>query len=350
MWEIRDGFLIFRLIDWDMATIVPLDGTGEVYTPSATHRTGTLPFIAWELVLDAWTATDPPKDWKPIAHLLRHDFASLFFISLWCAELLPTEGVDKEDLLRLIERAKSLEKGGLQAIALYKQAVCQSLKRSNIRLPRAAECLVPWFSGWQYLFTKAICADAMREASITYASTSALPVVSAPPPYDYETADGILTRDTIKATLGPCEPPQKWTIDELLEICASADADHGPNYLLPMIQDQKSRSRGRATRKRTLQPPAVAGPSMQTRAKRAVKRDKEHPTQNQSIPKQPKQLASRKGIKVRSVRSKTHARSATAAAKASSDKDRAKVKPTKQTVRRQEVADRPQENTTMDID
>jgi hypothetical protein len=58
--------------DWDMAS--HLDATGEVPTSTARHRTGTIPFMASDL-LD----NDPPP------HLYRHDLESFFYILVWAA-------------------------------------------------------------------------------------------------------------------------------------------------------------------------------------------------------------------------------------------------------------------------
>ena len=59
--------------DWDMAS--HLDSvTGEVPTSTARHRTGTIPFMAIDLL-----SADPP------VHLYRHDLESFFYILVWAA-------------------------------------------------------------------------------------------------------------------------------------------------------------------------------------------------------------------------------------------------------------------------
>jgi hypothetical protein len=58
--------------DWDMAS--HLDDRGEVPTSTARHRTGTIPFMACDLLVD-----------KPPVHIYRHDLESFFYILIWAA-------------------------------------------------------------------------------------------------------------------------------------------------------------------------------------------------------------------------------------------------------------------------
>ena len=58
--------------DWDMAS--HLDDKGEVPTLTARHRTGTIPFMACDLLVD-----------KPPVHIYRHDLESFFYILVWAA-------------------------------------------------------------------------------------------------------------------------------------------------------------------------------------------------------------------------------------------------------------------------
>ena len=60
------------LNDWDIAS--QLTGKGEVPNSAALHRTGTLPFVAVELL-----CSSPPP------HSYRHDLESFFYILIWAA-------------------------------------------------------------------------------------------------------------------------------------------------------------------------------------------------------------------------------------------------------------------------
>lgn len=91
--------------DWDMAS--HLNATGEVPTSTARHRTGTIPFMAHDLLVD-----------EPPVHLYRHDLESFFYILVWAAvhfdiqnkTRLPTHAALKiwdDDSLNIAHCAKS---------------------------------------------------------------------------------------------------------------------------------------------------------------------------------------------------------------------------------------------------
>ncbi|KAG6917058.1 hypothetical protein DXG01_004030 [Tephrocybe rancida] len=69
---VTDGTKKGILNDWDMASFV--DENDEIQLSTATHRTGTVPFMAKDLLV----ATPPP-------HLFRHDLESFFYILVWAA-------------------------------------------------------------------------------------------------------------------------------------------------------------------------------------------------------------------------------------------------------------------------
>ena len=60
MYEICDGVIKFILIDFDLATFVDDNGV-PLSKSSSNHRTGTLPFMAWELVQDVYMLATNPK-------------------------------------------------------------------------------------------------------------------------------------------------------------------------------------------------------------------------------------------------------------------------------------------------
>ena len=78
----RSKVIKLVIIDFDLATRVD---TAKDYT-SSVHRTGTVPFMATELIHSAS---------KP--HHLRHDFESVFYIALWFITRLPRR-VSKDDI------------------------------------------------------------------------------------------------------------------------------------------------------------------------------------------------------------------------------------------------------------
>ena len=72
MFQRKDGKAKGIVNDWDMASI--LNDAGEVPTSAAKHRTGTIPFMARDLLVE-----NPPP------HLYRHDLESFFFVLVWAA-------------------------------------------------------------------------------------------------------------------------------------------------------------------------------------------------------------------------------------------------------------------------
>ncbi|RDB14877.1 hypothetical protein Hypma_016414 [Hypsizygus marmoreus] len=72
MFKRKEGEIKGILNDWDMASF--LNATNKVDNTTAKHRTGTVPFMARELLVD-----------KPPTHLYRHDLESFFYILVWAA-------------------------------------------------------------------------------------------------------------------------------------------------------------------------------------------------------------------------------------------------------------------------
>jgi hypothetical protein len=99
--QIADGSFRGVLNDFDLA--VRLDTLAEE-GHSSLHRTGTLPFMAVELLTD-----------QPAKHLFRHDLESLFYVVVWIAAHYDQKG---EDVHR--DALSSWQTGGLQAIMASK--------------------------------------------------------------------------------------------------------------------------------------------------------------------------------------------------------------------------------------
>jgi hypothetical protein len=105
MFKCHEGRAKGIVNDWDMAS--HLNATGEVPTSTARHRTGTIPFMARDLLVD-----------EPPVHLYRHDLESFFYILIWAAvhfdiqnkTRLPTHHALKpwdDDSLKAARSAKS---------------------------------------------------------------------------------------------------------------------------------------------------------------------------------------------------------------------------------------------------
>ena len=210
MWEIKDGAYNFILIDFDMATVVESDDGLFSYKASSKHRTGTLPFMAFELIYDAFRGTQPDVEaWIPVAHLLRHDFESLFYLGFWCATALPDPepGTRKEDNNILVHFAKQLEKGGLELLAHFKQNLVTSpFGYSKVTLPASLRDLRPWFTGFTTAFRESVSALKAYQAAIDDVDDGIASPSTAAAAYDFETAGGWLTRSKLKEMLDSRTP------------------------------------------------------------------------------------------------------------------------------------------------
>ncbi|PSR75732.1 hypothetical protein PHLCEN_2v8916 [Hermanssonia centrifuga] len=197
MFEIRDGAVKFIVIDFDMATMV--DSAGEPLAPrSSKHRTGTLPFMAYELLDDMsqpWSLEQ-----QRIVHRLRHDFESLFYLCLYCIFSM-VEVEDASIKASMAKQLKQWEDLTYDGIASIKQRLCTDVKRINKRLafPPSCEVLRRWFLGWVKMFGKADAAmKTYDEAQLMSEPHQTLSTQA----FDIDTLQGTITRDTIKLSLG----------------------------------------------------------------------------------------------------------------------------------------------------
>ncbi|KAJ3549207.1 hypothetical protein NM688_g5203 [Phlebia brevispora] len=196
MYEYRNDRLYFILIDFDMATEVSHDPS-KPYTPSSKHRTGTLAFMAVELIEDA--AMVNGVGYAPIAHRLCHDLESIFWLCLWCMlVLLAVETAQQRE--KLLPKVRAWETKDLWAIAHAKSFLRFSpLSRGDIELPKPAieAGLEEWFLTWTDLWVEHEAVMAPHRSATRRAKIAGRP----PPPFDYDTAGGTVTRDKLKDAL-----------------------------------------------------------------------------------------------------------------------------------------------------
>ncbi len=79
------------LCDWDLSSEV--DDNDQAKTSNANHRTGTLPFLSIDLLVD-----DPPP------HLYRHDLESFFYILVWAGLHYSLKGQKPRSIHPMIAR------------------------------------------------------------------------------------------------------------------------------------------------------------------------------------------------------------------------------------------------------
>ncbi|THG96964.1 hypothetical protein EW026_g4965 [Hermanssonia centrifuga] len=194
MFEIQDGAVNFVLIDFDMATTVDSSGLAA---SSAKHRTGTLPFMAYELLRDMAKSTSPEH--QRIVHRLRHDFESLFYLCLYCIFTM-VEVEDMKIKAAMLKQLREWEDQTYSSIASSKQHICTDVKgMGQMALPVPCEVLRPWFYGWVTAFEDAHLAMANHNKKIQLAQWYEDEDSSS---FDVDTLQGTLTRDKIKQSLG----------------------------------------------------------------------------------------------------------------------------------------------------
>lgn len=104
MYNVKDG--CFILNDFDLAARLKKGGfpiNPSDSTPS--HRTGTLPFMARDLV-EAMATTEQTK----IIHTVRHDLESVFWVALWCSVYVVEPNLAEQGALTWKEHNEFLSK------------------------------------------------------------------------------------------------------------------------------------------------------------------------------------------------------------------------------------------------
>ncbi|KAJ3543285.1 hypothetical protein NM688_g5874 [Phlebia brevispora] len=193
MYQMRSGRHYFILIDFDMAIVLPSEGE-FTYIASSIHRTGTLPFMAYELIFNA--AYSRREGWRPIPHLLRHDYESLFWLALWCVLTLLTQGLSEIHAEELLEVAKEFEMGGLRQISGAKYDLCtMPIEDYDIKLPPAAQPLAAWFRAWGETLLET-ATMVRRQKFRSYSDDGGRNTG-----IDWETAGGIFTKEKLKPAL-----------------------------------------------------------------------------------------------------------------------------------------------------
>jgi hypothetical protein len=151
----RDDEDHFILIDFDLA--VRVDQNGQPLGERSRHRTGTLPFMAYELVHDMYLAEDmgvtPRED--VMVHCVRHDFESVLWVSFWCAISIEKVGTyDTQDYRQ--KRMKYLtewESGTYKQIACLKCLMLIDKKQMReAPLSPSFQHLRKWLLAFQEIF------------------------------------------------------------------------------------------------------------------------------------------------------------------------------------------------------
>jgi hypothetical protein len=177
MYDRNEGHVNGILNNWDMAALLDLKGHVEVST--ARHRTGTVPFMAVELL-----STNPP------AHLYRHDLQSFFYILIWAAihyniaEKSCSNSIHK--VMSKWDDAMTVSAG--QKALFYSEPPTSAEVLASIR-PEFKELERQWIQPLLALFRRGRFMQMVMAPDPTQ-------------PYDHATYGGILTFHTFMAALG----------------------------------------------------------------------------------------------------------------------------------------------------
>jgi hypothetical protein len=155
MYTKRDGKDWFILIDFDLA--VKVDKDGQPLGPTSRHRTGTLPFMACDLLQAIASQESHGQEDKGVVHCVRHDFESLYWVTVWCAMSVKRTGEvpDGKESLRKSELLL-WESGDYKHIARTKLALLtKPIEISELELSPSFEHLrlfiraffMPFWSG-----------------------------------------------------------------------------------------------------------------------------------------------------------------------------------------------------------
>ncbi|KAI0082921.1 hypothetical protein BDY19DRAFT_999075 [Irpex rosettiformis] len=182
----------FILVDSGFSILVDESSMSLPVGSPLRHHTRMLPFMARELVSDMAASQ---SSWRrsahrPVQHCIRHDFESLFWVSLWCAIAVVSPGM--EDPAQKIKGLKFLatwEMPSLRSTADRKHAIItdggDALKK--VPLSPSFKHLREWFRAFRSCFFEALVAQfRWKERKDT-----------APPFESFETGHGNVTRDEI---------------------------------------------------------------------------------------------------------------------------------------------------------
>ncbi|CAL1711988.1 unnamed protein product [Somion occarium] len=181
MYEIHEGIVYLILNDFNTSSVV--DHKGEPTGATARHRTGTLPFMAVDIL-------ENPNS----PHYFKHDIESIFYVAVWCTVKLPISAKMKTSISRRKQCLKNWEEGGAAAVADAKTR----LVTRGVRALRFSEEFAP-YSMWLCEVARILkdgqsAMDAVSDRRIIYGD-------KVDEDFDMETSDHYITYDKIKVAM-----------------------------------------------------------------------------------------------------------------------------------------------------
>ncbi|CAL1712042.1 unnamed protein product [Somion occarium] len=182
MYDIRDGTIYLILNDFDLSSVV--DQNGEPTGATARHRTGTLPFIAVDLLHNP----DSP-------HYVRHDIESIFYVATWCAIKLPLEDTTVSETQRRRAQLQDWELHGAKSVARVKIEILHSDRFVKLPLSDDYAPYLPWL----YQICKVM--EAGQRAITDRKRELAVMGIIAEDSFNAETCGGHITYENVKKAM-----------------------------------------------------------------------------------------------------------------------------------------------------
>ena len=147
-----------------------------------------------------------------VVHALRHDFTSVYYLSLYCAVFFPMLGEPDEVVHRYRGLTQMFDGGSLDQIARFKWALCcrgLAATQQVAGLPPASQSLRRWFHRWENFFGPVMAEKDRYRKQCNRAIEDDEPL----PRWDDETCNGTFLYDILQATL---ESGRKGLVDPVL--------------------------------------------------------------------------------------------------------------------------------------
>ncbi|KAF5383837.1 hypothetical protein D9615_003854 [Tricholomella constricta] len=170
------------LTDWDMASDVKAND--DILPSTATHRTGTIPFMAIDLLI---------VNKRPPPHLFRHDLESFFYILVWAAFYYDFDKKERRETKPLPQLEEEWNNADLKGCANSKKGFLTDPDARNelfALVPLEGQSLLPWMNSVWLLFWKA------RYSRGTHV------LMTPEAGWDDKTSGGVLTFENFMEALG----------------------------------------------------------------------------------------------------------------------------------------------------
>ena len=238
MYEKLDGRYNFILIDFDMATTLAPDVASS--DPTSKDRTGTLPFMARDLIyaaiVERATKTGKPIPVVPqtlVKQCLRHDFESLLYVCIWILCMFVHSGLTIPEAHALKGEMRHWE-NSRELTAAYDNKIACCHKGPRWAFSPSANALQGWFEAWWQFLRHSDDAGQRQETAVQKAARWNVPA----PEFDWETLGHTFTAATLKRALTPFIPLddtgrvsatfEEATIYHLVPGTKPADNEQGP--------------------------------------------------------------------------------------------------------------------------